>query len=142
MRSLLLISALQLMTGWAHACLFARDAQPQDWYEWASALFAGDVTNVEQDAQKSLDVITVRVVETFKGPQGAVATLQVPHRMWTSCRLELPAVGARVLVALNPNSDTLFVPLTAAYTEALRQRRPGSQPGPAVKTAPPTKGDY
>ena len=120
---LLVIAVLQLATGWAHACLFARDTQPERWHEWASALFAADVTNVEQDRQKALDVITVRVVETFKGPQGAFATLQVPHRLWASCRLELPVVGARVLVALNPNSDTLLVPLTSSYTELLRQHR-------------------
>jgi hypothetical protein len=118
------LAVLQLSTGAAHACLFARDTQPEYWYEWASALFAGDVTNVERE--KGLDVITVRVAETYKGPQGAVATLQVPSRMWSSCRLELPVVGAHVLVALNPNSDTLLVPLTAGYAERLRQLRPKS----------------
>jgi hypothetical protein len=122
-RRLLAIAVLQLAAGAAHACLFARDTQPEHWHAWASALFAADVTNVEQDRQKSLDVITVRVVETFKGPEGAVATLKVPSRLWASCRLELPAVGARVLVALNPNSDALLVPLTSAYTELLRAHR-------------------
>ena len=78
---------------------------------------------MEQDRQASLDVITVRVVETFKGPEGAVATLKVPSRLWASCRLELPAIGARVLVALNPNSDALLVPLTSAYTDLLRAHR-------------------
>lgn len=120
LRYLVAIASLQLMALSAHACMFARDAKPEHWYDWATALFAGDITNVEQDAQKSLDIITVRVVETFKGPQGASATLSVPHRMWASCRLELPAVGAHVLVALNPASDTLLVPLTADYTELLR----------------------
>jgi hypothetical protein len=120
LRYLLAIAVLQLIAVPAHACLFARDTQPEYWYEWATALFAGDVTSVEQDAQKSLDIITVRVVETFKGPKGASATLSVPHRMWASCRLELPAVGAHVLVALNPASDTLLVPLTADYAALLR----------------------
>src|ERR671911_518813 len=96
LRCLVAIAALQFVTGWAHACLFARDTQPEQWYQWSTSLFAADVTNVEQDRQKSLDVITVRVVETFKGPEGAVATLQVPNRLWASCRLELPVVGARV----------------------------------------------
>jgi hypothetical protein len=120
LRHLLAVAVLQLAAASANACLFARDTQPEQWYEWATALFAGDVTNVEQDAQKSLDIITVRVVETFKGPKGASATLSVPHRMWASCRLELPAVGAHVLVALNPASDTLLVPLTADYAALLR----------------------
>jgi hypothetical protein len=119
------IAALQLMAASAHACLFARDAQPGDWHEWASALFAGDVTSVKQDAQKSLDIITVRVVETFKGPPGASATISVPHRMWASCRLEQPVAGAHVLVAMNPASDTLLVPLTADYAERLRAHRSG-----------------
>ncbi len=122
-RRLIAIAALQLLIGSAHACLFARDTKPAEWYEWSSALFSGEVTNVEQDRQKPLDIITVRVAETFKGPEGAVATLQVPHRLWTSCRLERPAVGAHVLVALNPNGDTLVVPLTAAYIEQLKQDR-------------------
>jgi hypothetical protein len=120
LRRLLAIAVLQLMAASAHACLFARDTKVEQWYEWASALFAGDVMSVEQDTQKSLDIITVRVVETFKGPKGASATLSVPHRMWASCRLELPAVGAHVLVALNPASDTLLVPLTADYAALLR----------------------
>jgi hypothetical protein len=105
----------------AQACLFARDTQPAYWFEWANALFAADVTAVEHDSARALDIITVRVVETFKGPKGSLATLQVPSRMWASCKLELPAVGARVLVALNPNSDTLLVPLSAAYAERLRE---------------------
>ena len=124
------IPLLLLATGSAHACLFARDTQPAQWYEWASALFAGDVTKVEYDGAKALDVITVRVVETFKGPEGASATLEVPKRVWTSCRLERPVEGARVLVALNPHSDTLLVPLTASYTELLRQHRPAGERRP------------
>jgi hypothetical protein len=121
----LTIAVLQFVAVSAQACLFARDTPPAQWYEWASALFAGDVTQVAQDAQKSLDIITIRVAETFKGPQGASATLRVPQRMWASCRLELPAVGAHVLVGINPASDTLVVPLTPDYAERLRaQQRP------------------
>lgn len=123
LRWLLGAAAFAFLTGWAHACLFARDTQPRDWYAWASALFSGDVTSVQHDGAKSLDLVAVRVAETFKGPEGAVATLQVPSRFWKSCRLERPAVGAHVLVALNPNGDTFVVPLTAAYTEQLRQDR-------------------
>jgi hypothetical protein len=110
---------LQILGGPAQACMFARDAQPAHWREWASALFAGDVASVERSGDR--DVITVKVVETFKGPQGASATLEVPVRMWASCRLERPAAGMRVLVALNPAGDTLLVPLTEGYAARLRQ---------------------
>jgi len=126
-RFIALIASLLLM-GSAQACRFARDAQPGEWYEWADALFSAEVTSVEADTGKSADVIGLRVVETFKGPAGAsAATLRVPSRMWSSCRLERPAVGARVLVALNPNSDTLLVPLAPGYSERLR-RHSGYQP--------------
>ena len=125
---LLALVALQLLMGTAQACRFAQDAQPAQWYEWANSLFSADVTSVEADAGKSADVIALRVVETFKGPAGAAAaTLRVPSRMWSSCRLERPAVGARVLVALNPNGDTLLVPLAPGYSERLRSDR-GYQP--------------
>jgi hypothetical protein len=125
---LLALVALQLLMGTAHACRFAQDAQPTQWYEWANSLFSADVTSVEAD--KSADVISVRVVETFKGPAGAAAAaLRVPSRMWSSCRLERPTVGARVLVALNPNGDTLLVPLTPGYSELLRRDR-GYRPPP------------
>ena len=142
---LLALIALQLLMGTAHACRFAQDAQPAQWYEWANSLFSADVTSVEPDAGKSADVIGLRVVETFKGPAGAAAaTLRVPSRMWSSCRLQRPAVGARVLVALNPNSDTLLVPLTPDYSELLRrdhgyqpqpQHQPQQQPHPAPSPA-------
>ncbi len=118
------LAALQLVMASAQACLFARDTKPAEWYEWSRDLFSGEVTSVERDAQKSLDVITVRVAEVFKGPQGAAsATLQVPQRMWGSCRLERPAVGAHVLVGLNPNGDTLVVPLADSFAGRLRQLR-------------------
>jgi hypothetical protein len=130
------IVAFHLLLGSAHACRFAQDAPPPQWYEWSSSLFAADVTGIEIDRQKSLDVISVRVVETFKGPQAAAAaTLQVPSRMWSSCYLERPAVGAHVLVALNPNGDTLLVPLTKDYSERLRQQRGKPPPDAATPAA-------
>ena len=61
LRSLLAIALCPFMTAAAHACLFARDTQPEHWYEWASVLFAADVTRVEQERPKALDIITVRV---------------------------------------------------------------------------------
>lgn len=128
MRQLLALVALQLVLGSAHACLFVKDIPPGQWYDWASALFAGEVTRVESEGGK-VDVITVRVTETFKGPQGEAATLRVPSRMWSSCRMELPAPGARVLVAINPNNDTALVPLRADYADALRGRRTNGAPG-------------
>jgi hypothetical protein len=120
---LVAVLLLQLAVGTASACRFARDAEPAQWYEWAASLFAAEVATVELDAGKALDIITVRVVETFKGPQGAEATLQVPSRMGDSCRLERPRAGATVLVALNAASDTLLVPLTESYREQLRRQR-------------------
>jgi hypothetical protein len=122
---LLAIAVLQLLIGGAHACLFATTTQPAGWYQWASGLFGGDVTKVEQDRQKSLDVITVRVVETFKGPDAAHGTLtvRVPSRHWAACRVELPLVGTQVLVAINPNSDAMLVPLSASYAGLLRAHR-------------------
>jgi hypothetical protein len=123
MPRLITVVLLQLVLSTAYACRFARDAEPAQWYEWAASLFAAEVATVELDIGKGVDIITVRVTETFKGPQGAEATLQVPSRMWESCRLERPRAGATVLVALNPASDTLLVPLTESYREQLRGRR-------------------
>jgi hypothetical protein len=40
--------------------------------------------------------------------------------MWSSCNLERPSAGARVLVAMNPNRDTLLVPLDASFADLLR----------------------
>ena len=119
LRHLIALAALCLALP-AEACLFARDARPADWLEWSSALFAADVSELVTD--KGTDRISLRVVETFKGPAMAEkAALQVPVRLWAACRLERPAVGARVLVALNPNSDALLVPLTPAYLVELRK---------------------
>jgi hypothetical protein len=118
-------AVLQLVAGWAHACLFAASTPPEGWFQWASALFAGDVTALAKDAQKPVDVITVSVVETFKGPEAINGTLtvRVPSRNWAACKLEVPVAGARVLVALNPNSEVMLVPLSRAYTEKLRAIR-------------------
>jgi hypothetical protein len=119
LRRLIALAALCLALQ-AEACLFARDAKPADWLAWSSALFAADVSEVVSD--KGTDNIWLRVVETFKGPAMAEkAMLQVPMRLWAACKLERPAIGARVLVALNPNSDALLVPLAPAYLQELRK---------------------
>jgi hypothetical protein len=123
---------LHLLLGTAYACRFAQDAPPAQWQEWSSALFAAEVAGIDLDRPKSLDIISVRVLETYKGPDGAAAaTLRVPSRMWSSCYLERPSVGARVLVALNSNGDTLLVPLTQGYREQLR-RHFGERPAPSA----------
>ena len=124
-RHLTAIAAFQLAAGSAQACLFATSTKPEGWYQWASGLFAGDVTAVEKDAQKPVDVITVRVVETFKGPDAAHGTLTVhiSNRYWANCRVARPAAGARVLVAMNSNSEVMLVPLSEGYAELLRARR-------------------
>ena len=124
-RRLLAIAVLQLLTGAAHACLFATSTQPEGWYQWASGLFGGEVTGVEKDSQKPVDVITVRVVETFKGLDAVrgTITVRIPSRHWASCRLELPVLGSHVLVAINPHNDAMLVPLSASYAERLRAHR-------------------
>jgi hypothetical protein len=124
-RRLLAIAVLQLLTGAAHACLFATSTQPEGWYQWASGLFGGEVTGVEKDSQKPVDVITVRVVETFKGLDAVrgTITVRIPSRHWASCRLELPVLGSHVLVAINPHNDAMLVPLSASYAERLRVHR-------------------
>ncbi len=119
-RSLLALAVLQLATGYAHACSFARNAEPKGWYEWASILFAGSVTGVEQDRQRSLDTISVRVVETFKGPAGEVATVSFPSRIWATCGLSVPAVGADVLVGMDARGNSALVPLAATHAVILR----------------------
>ena len=107
----------------ARACLFATTTPPEGWYRWASILVAADVTQLGKEAAK--DVVTARVVETFKGPEGpeGTITVSVPSRHWASCKLEIPAVGARVLVALNANSDAMLVPLTQKLADGLRAHK-------------------
>ena len=124
-RHAIVAAVLQLASGWAHACLFATSTPPEGWYQWASGLFAGDVTGLAKDDQKPVDVITVRVVETFKGADATNGTLtvRVPSRNWAACKIEVPAAGARVLVAMNPNSEVMLVPLSTAYAEKLRAIR-------------------
>jgi hypothetical protein len=124
-RHLIAGAVLALASGGAHACLFATSTPPQGWYQWASGLFGGDVTAVEKDGEKPIDVITVRVVETFKGPDASHGTLtvRISNRYWVNCRVERPVAGTRVLVAMNPNSDAMLVPLSASYAEQLRQQR-------------------
>jgi len=115
----------------AQACLFARSAHPKDWLEWASVLLAADVSSIDED--KGTDRVQLSVRETFKGPPAAAtATLQVPSRMWAACKLERPAAGAHVLVAINPNSDALLVPLSAQYADELRAAA-RSAPAPTTK---------
>ena len=123
MRHLIAIAVLSSASGWAQACLFATSTPPEGWYQWAAnGLFAGDVTAVGKDETKPVDIITVRVVETFKGPDATNGTLtvRVPSRNWNACKLEVPVAGARVLVAMNANSEVMLVPLSASYTEQLR----------------------
>ncbi len=127
MRQLVAMAVLSSASGWAQACLFATSTPPEGWYQWgAKGLFAGDVTAVEKDAQKPVDVITVRVVETFKGPDATNGTLtvRIPSRNWNACKLEVPVAGARVLVAMNANSEVMLVPLSASYAEQLRAFKP------------------
>ena len=104
-------------------CMFARDAKPQDWYEWAAVLVAGDVAAVEQRGQ--IDVVSLRVVEVYKGPPGVQsATLEIPQKLWATCRITRPAIGDHVLGALNANSDALLLPLTSAFADRLRAAKP------------------
>lgn len=129
MTQLIAIAVLALAAGSAQACLFATTTKPEGWYEWSSALFGGDVTSVARE--KSIDVVIVRVAETYKGPdsRGGTLTVQLSNRYWTNCRVELPVAGARVLVAINPSGDAMLVPLSAGYAEQLRQQRV-TQPRP------------
>ena len=125
LRRLLAIALFQLAPGIAHACLFATSTPPEGWYQWAAGLFAGDVTAVEKDGHRPLDVITVRAVETFKGPDAThgMLTVQISTRYWANCKVDRPIAGARVLVAVNPGGDAMLVPLSESYAERLRAHR-------------------
>ena len=117
--------ALLLVAAPARACMFVRDVPPEAWYQWSSALFAGEVTQVQEDAARAVDTIAVRVTETFKGPSGESATLTMPVRLRKLCRLDLPKIGDRILVALNERNDSSWVPLSESYSERMRaQRKP------------------
>ncbi|MBV9360036.1 MAG: hypothetical protein JO292_01475, partial [Betaproteobacteria bacterium] len=86
------------------ACLSARESKPKDWYDWSQALVAADVTDVSQRGRH--DVIALRVVEAFKGPDRVeTVTLEVPSNFWAACKVEKPKVGDRVLGAMNANND-------------------------------------
>jgi hypothetical protein len=101
--------------------MFVRDVPPEAWYQWSTSLFSGEVTGVEEDAQNAVDRIAVRVTETFKGPKGDSATLSMPVRLRKLCKLELPKIGDRVLVALNAQNDSSWVPLTDGYSDRMRR---------------------
>jgi hypothetical protein len=120
-----LLAVLLLVPGLAHACLFVTTTPPEGWYQWSERLFGGDVTAVAKDAGKPVDVISVKVVETFKGPEVSLATLEVrvPSRHWSLCKMEMPGTGTRVLVALNANSEVMLVPLSTDYADKLRALR-------------------
>jgi predicted DCC family thiol-disulfide oxidoreductase YuxK len=136
---LLVVAVFQFATVDAQACLYGRNVPPKGWYDWANTLFAGSVTKVEQDRANSVDTITVRVVETFKGTVGDVATVRIPNRLWATCKLEVPVVGASVLVALNQESDSALIPLTADYAEQLRAHRGRASPMAQAPAADPAK---
>ena len=117
MRFLVVVFALSPLA--AHACLFATSTPPEGWFQWSTGLFAGEVTAIEKD------VVTVKVAETFKGPDATrgTLTLTLSERYWSNCRVEKPALGARVLAALNANGEAMLVPLSDGYAEQLRQQR-------------------
>jgi hypothetical protein len=120
---LIAVALLSLAAGAAQACMFVRDIPPEAWYQWSASLFAGEVTHVEEDAAKALDTIAVKVTETFKGPAGESATLTMPVRLRKLCKLELPKIGDRILVALNERNDSSWVPLSDSFTERLRREK-------------------
>ena len=125
-RALLVMALLPLAAGPAQACLSATSTPPQGWYQWASVLFAADVTEIGRDANKPVDVVTARVVETFKGPAAAgtgTLTVRLSERYWVNCKVARPVVGERVLVAMNANGDAMLVPLSASYAGQLRSSR-------------------
>ncbi|HYL89945.1 MAG TPA: hypothetical protein VEU32_14410, partial [Burkholderiales bacterium] len=126
--ALVSISAVQA------ACLSARESKPQDWYAWAKVLVAADVTGVSQRSR--YDVLALRVVEPFKGPQLVeTLTLEVPSTFWQGCKLERPKAGDRVLAALNASNDANVVPLDASYADQLRAAKPAD----AIVAAPAPK---
>jgi hypothetical protein len=114
---------LLLAAASAQACMFVRDIPPEAWYQWSSSLFAGEVTKVEEDVEKAIDTISVRVTETFKGPAGESATLTMPVRLRKLCKLDLPQLGDRILVALNEHNDSSWVPLSDSYSERMRSQK-------------------
>lgn len=106
-------------------CLFATSTPPEGWFRWSSILVAAEVTALDTEQDKRADVVTARVIETYKGPAGpeGTITVSVPSRHWATCKLEKPAIGARVLVGLSPTSDAMLVPLSSALAEGLRAQK-------------------
>jgi hypothetical protein len=126
-----ILGLLLLLPGWAQACLFATSTTPEGWHQWSKDLLGGEVIAVEKDAAKPIDIVRVKVAETFKGPDASRGTLTVrlSSRYWVNCKLEKPAVGSRVLVGINPHGDAMLVPLADGYAEQLRSLR-ARQPRP------------
>jgi hypothetical protein len=122
MPKILVTLACLLAASTANACMFVRDIPPGAWYQWSTSLFAGEVTQVAEDREKAVDTIAVRITETFKGPAGESATLTMPVRLRKLCKLELPKIGERILVALNERNDSSWVPLTDAYSQRMREQ--------------------
>lgn len=100
----------------ALACSYARDVRPERWHDWAAALFMGEVTEVRAE------VIALRVIETFKGAEGASATVRMPERVRVACGLALPKQGDELLVGFDAQGNAAWVPLRPAYLEALRRK--------------------
>ena len=121
MRSFLAV--LLFMPALAHACLFLASTSPEGWYQWSTRMFGGYVAAIAKDQARPVDIITVRVVETFKGADaaGGMITARVPSRNWAACKRAIPEVGARVLVALNANDEAEVVPLSNDYATKFRQ---------------------
>lgn len=106
-------------------CLFATSTPPEGWFRWSSILVAAEVTAIGTEEGKPVDLVSARVVETYKGPAGpeGTITVSVPGRHWATCKVERPVIGARVLVALNPRSDAMLVPLSPALANGLRMQK-------------------
>ena len=114
-----MLAILLLASGAANACLFATKTPPEGWYQWSAALFAGDVTAVERTARAGRHHYRAGGRDS-KGPDAPDATLTVhiSSRHWTTCKVEVPAPGARVLVAMNANSDAMLVPLSGSFARS------------------------
>ena len=119
-----LLAAFLTMSASANACTYARNVQPERWLEWSKALFAAEVTLVESEREgdRPVDVISLRVVETFKGPPGESAIVRMPTRVRVNCRLELPQPGEQLLVGFDADDNTAWVPLKESYSAALRAK--------------------
>ena len=119
-----LLATLLIVACSAEACTYARNVQPERWLEWAKALFSAEVTKLEteREGDRVIDVITLRVVETFKGPEGETAVVRMPVRVRMACGLALPQLGEQLLVGLDREDNSAWVPLKESYPEALRAK--------------------